>query len=80
MSARCSSQKELEAIWKKHRDGDDLAGCPEANFDSCIVVTLFVGASDCLTWFFVHEVIDDGEALRVRVRATGPQTTGPLEP
>ncbi len=70
----CRSDKELRAVWDKHQDGDDRHHCPDMNFDSFMVIAMFLGTVEGKASIWVFEIVEDADAIHVRIFAGGPQT------
>jgi hypothetical protein len=74
--ARCSTQKDWEAIWEKHHEWEKYVGdrsCPDVDFDSYMIVAIFVGKGRDMGVRF-YEVVEEKDCLRVRYKPIEYQT------
>jgi hypothetical protein len=78
MRERCCSEKELQAVWMKHQDGDDRHSCPQVDFDSFMVIAIFYGIDNDHSPIAVLEIVEDTESIRIRLDS-GERQTGVIE-
>lgn len=75
---RCLSQKELKAVWRRHRgDEKDLRWdhpCPDVDFDSHMVIVVFDGTWEIGSRIGLFEVIEDKDCVRLRFLSRQRQT------
>jgi hypothetical protein len=74
---RCSSQKEWEAVWYKHKGRDEEVHRltrPEFDFDSYMVIAVFQGGSLKNFGVDVHAILEETDCIRVQIRGPSWQT------
>jgi hypothetical protein len=68
---RCSSQKEWETVWYKHKGRDEEVHRltrPEFDFDSYMVIAVFQGGSLKNYGVDVHSILEETDCIRVQYR------------